>query len=125
MTLDPIVSLSVALAEAPGSCACLLGAGVSEDAGVPTAWGIYREGLQRLDRVQTGSEESLPDEQLDEWLAEHGYEDLGYSTLVDTIAPDPPSDGRCSPATSTASSPEKRMNASRSWRQPASCVCSS
>jgi hypothetical protein len=56
---------------------------------VPTAWGIYREGLQRLYRVQTGSEESLPDEQLDEWLAEHGYEDLGYSTLVDTIAPDP------------------------------------
>jgi hypothetical protein len=89
MTLDPIVSLSVALVEAPGSCACLLGAGISEDAGVPTAWGIYREGLHRLYRVQTESQESLPDEQLDAWLREHGFEDLGYSTVLDMVAPDP------------------------------------
>ena len=31
--LDPIVSLAVALAEAPGTCACVFGAGVSDRRG--------------------------------------------------------------------------------------------
>ena len=46
--LDPIVSLSVALAEAPGTCAFFLGAGVSRDAGVPTGYEVMRDGLRRL-----------------------------------------------------------------------------
>lgn len=36
MALDPIVALSVAIAEAPGSYAVFVGSGVSRDAGVPT-----------------------------------------------------------------------------------------
>jgi hypothetical protein len=36
MPLDPIVSLTIAVAESPGSYAFLLGSGVSRDAGVPT-----------------------------------------------------------------------------------------
>ena len=87
--LDPIVSLSVALAEAPGACACLLGAGVSVDAGVPTGWGIFRDGLRRLYRLETEMEESPGDEQLDEWLRDQEYDTLGYSSLLDLIAPDP------------------------------------
>jgi len=87
--LDPIVSLSVALAEAPGTCACLLGAGVSVDAGVPTGWAVYREGLRRLYRLEAGTGETPDDESLDAWLAASGHGDLGYSTLLDLIAPDP------------------------------------
>ena len=87
--LDPIISLSVALAEAPGACACLLGAGVSFDAGVPTASGILQDGLRSLYRLEMDSEQSPDDEQLAAWLSEHGYEDLGYSSLLDLLAPDP------------------------------------
>jgi hypothetical protein len=89
MPLDPIVSLSVALAEAPGSCACLLGAGVSVDAGVPTAWDIRQEGFRSLYRQESGKDETPSDEQLTDWLGEHGHEDLDYSSLLDEIAPDP------------------------------------
>jgi len=87
--LDPIVSLSVALAEAPGACACLLGSGVSVDAGVPTGWGIFQDGLRRLYRLETETEESPGDEQLDKWLREQEYDTLGYSSLLDLIAPEP------------------------------------
>lgn len=87
--LDPIVSLAVALAEAPGACACLLGAGVSVDAGVPTASGIRQDGLRHLYRLDSGDDANPDDEQLAEWLREQGHEDLGYSSLLDLIAPDP------------------------------------
>jgi hypothetical protein len=89
MPLDPIVSLSVALAEAPGSGAFLLGAGVSVDAGVPTAWAVFRDLLRRLHRLENDTSDSLGDEQLDEWLKATDREDLGYSSLLDLIAPDP------------------------------------
>ncbi|HWX88338.1 MAG TPA: SIR2 family protein [Solirubrobacteraceae bacterium] len=89
MPLDPIVSLSVALAEAPGSCACLLGAGVSVDAQIPTAWDIRQDGFRKLYRQETGSDTTPTDEQLTQWLQEHGHGDLDYSSLLDQIAPDP------------------------------------
>ena len=88
LPLDPIVSLSVPLAEAPGSCACLLGAGVSVDAGVPTGWAIYRDGLQRFYRLEHETTDTPTDEQLDAWLEKTGRKDLGYSALLDLIAPD-------------------------------------
>ncbi len=89
MPLDPIVSLAVALAEAPGTCACLLGAGVSMDAGVPTAWEIRQDGFRRLYQHENGAEETPSDEQLAEWLRGQGHEDLDYSGLLDAVAPDP------------------------------------
>lgn len=87
--LDPIVSLSVAIAESPGAIACLLGAGVSVDAGVPTGWSIYRDGVRRLYRLENATEETPGDDELDGWLAATGRADLGYSSLLDLIAPDP------------------------------------
>jgi hypothetical protein len=89
VALDPIVSLSVALAEAPGSCACLLGAGVSVDAGVPTGWAVFRDVLRRLYRVERATDATPDDEALDAWLAETGRAEIGYSTLLDEVAPDP------------------------------------
>lgn len=89
VSLDPIVSLAVALAEAPGACACLLGAGVSVDAGVPTAWDIRQDGLRRLYRLETGGDDVPESERLEGWLGEHGHERLGYASLLDLIAPDP------------------------------------
>lgn len=87
-SLDPIVSLSVALAEAPGTCAFLLGSGVSRDAGVPTGWEIMRAGLHRLHQLETRSAERVDEQSLDVWLTETGREGITYSELLKLIAPD-------------------------------------
>ena len=89
MPLDPIVSLTVALAEAPGSGAMLLGSGVSVDAGVPTGWEVFRDLLRRLYRMENGTANSPDDQQLDDWLATTDRENLGYSSLLDLIATSP------------------------------------
>lgn len=86
--LDPIVSLSVALAEAPGTCAFFLGSGVSRDAGVPTGYEVMRTGLRRLHQLETGAESPAADPELDTWLAETGRSDISYSDLLELIAPD-------------------------------------
>jgi hypothetical protein len=89
MPLDPILSLSVALAEAPGSGAMLLGAGVSVDAGVPTGWEVFQDLLRRLYRMENESADSPDDQQLDAWLKASAREDLGYSSVLDLLTPDP------------------------------------
>jgi len=86
--LDPIVSLSVALAEAPGTCAFFLGSGVSRDAGVPTGTEVMREGLRRLWQLEHIDSQAVDDDTLDAWLAETGRSDISYSDLLELIAPD-------------------------------------
>lgn len=83
------MSLAIALAEAPGSCACLLGAGVSVDADVPTGWGIFQDGLRRLYQQESETSTAPTEEELAAWLEEKGYDILGYSSLLDLITPDP------------------------------------
>lgn len=66
--LDPIVSLAVAMAEAPGSYAFFLGSGVSRDAGVPTGGEVYWQAVAELYRLEESSGETSSDEDL-----EHGF----------------------------------------------------
>jgi hypothetical protein len=87
-TLDPIVSLAVGMAEAPGSFAFLLGSGVSRDAGIPTGSDVLRIAQGDLYRVSTGETETPADEDLDAWLGEHGHSGLGYSEILELLAPD-------------------------------------
>lgn len=86
--LDPIVSLSVALAEAPGTCVFMLGSGVSRDAGVPTGAEVMRAGLHRLFQLETVTTEQIDEAVLDAWLVETGRTMLSYSDLLELIAPD-------------------------------------
>jgi hypothetical protein len=88
LPLDPIVSLSVALAEAPGTCAFFLGSGVSRDAGVPTGWEVMRAGLKRLHQLETETEVPASDEELAVWQSDTGRGEITYSDLLETIAPD-------------------------------------
>jgi hypothetical protein len=88
MPLDPIVSLSVALAEGPGSYAFFLGSGASRDAGVPTGVEVYWRGIGELYRLETASGETPDRAVLAEWLLETDRGDLGYSDLLEILAPD-------------------------------------
>lgn len=86
--LDPIVSLSVALAEAPGTCAFFLGSGVSRQAGVPTGQQLVQAGLRRLYQLEEGVGR-VEQSALEQWLSDTGRQDLAYSDLLELIAPDP------------------------------------
>lgn len=86
--LDPIVSLSVALAEAPGACAFLLGSGASGDAGVPTGREVMQDGFRKLYLLETSASLPIEDEELDRWLEQTGRSGISYSALLELIAPD-------------------------------------
>jgi hypothetical protein len=88
MPLDPIVSLSVAIAEAPGSYAFFLGSGVSRDAGVPTGSEVFWLAVGELYRLENTSEETPDDEGLRAWLEETERGDIKYSDVLELIAPD-------------------------------------
>src|SRR5260221_5996396 len=88
MTLDPIVSLSVAVAEAAGSYAFLLGSGVSRDAGVPTGSQVFWQAVGELYRLEKKVTETPDRDALTIWLTETEREQLTYSGLLELIAPD-------------------------------------
>ena len=88
MTLDPIVSLSVAVAEAPGSYAFLLGSGVSSDAGVPTGQEVFWRAVAELYRTAHAAEETPGEEELAAWLAEISLRaKLTYSEVLEDSLP--------------------------------------
>src|SRR5690349_21362199 len=88
MTLDPIVSLAVAVAEGPGSYAFLLGSGVSRDAGVPTGQDVFWQAVGELYRVENVTDETPDREALQNWLRDTEREGLTYSEVLELIAPD-------------------------------------
>jgi phosphoglycolate phosphatase-like HAD superfamily hydrolase len=91
MTLDPVVSLSAAIAEAPGSYAFVLGSGVSSDAGVPTGQEVFWRAVAELYRTAHAAEEMPGEEELARWLAEISLRaKLTYSEVLEEVAPDAP-----------------------------------
>lgn len=88
ISLDPIVSLSVAIAEAPGSYAFFLGSGVSRDAGVPTGSQVFWQAVGELYRLEKETDETPEQGPLGEWLSETGRDEMSYSDILELIAPD-------------------------------------
>jgi SIR2-like domain len=88
MPLDPIVSLSVAIAEGPGSYAFFLGSGVSRDAGVPSGIEVYWQAIGELYRLELGTEETPDQDVLAEWLRENDRQELGYAGVLELLTPD-------------------------------------
>lgn len=72
----------------PGVYALLLGSGVSTGAGVPTGWGIVGELVSRIAHVAGGEDASAAARANPEsWWVENGSGELGYSTLLEALAP--------------------------------------
>jgi hypothetical protein len=89
VALDPIVSLSVAIAEAPGSHAFLLGSGISREAGVPTGEQVLWQAVGELYRLENTTTDTPGRDGLAGWLAESGREGFTYSEILQLIVPDP------------------------------------
>jgi NAD-dependent SIR2 family protein deacetylase len=74
------------MAVTPGGYAALVGSGVSLEAGVPSGERILRDTQERLFRTQEGTDPAGPEE-LNKWLENSGFGDVGYSELLEAIFP--------------------------------------
>jgi hypothetical protein len=86
--LDPIVSLSVSVAEKPGSHAFLLGSGISREAGVPTGEQVFWQAIGELYRLENTTSETPDHAALTTWMEENDRADLGYSEILEQLVPD-------------------------------------
>lgn len=90
--LSQVVSLATSMHAQPGVYAVLLGSGVSTGAGIPTGWGVVRELVGRIAAASDSKDPDAAKVAWDDpaaWWAEHGEGDLGYSTLLQQLAPLP------------------------------------
>jgi NAD-dependent SIR2 family protein deacetylase len=91
--LSSSVMLATSMHAQPGVYAVLLGSGVSTGAGVPTGWGVVKELVRRIAAADSPDDlESLRLAQADPdaWWAKHGEGELGYASLLKTLAPTAP-----------------------------------
>lgn len=88
--LTPQVMLATAMHSQPGVYAVLLGSGVSTGAGIPTGWGVVKH-LVRCVAAASSPEDGDALRQAEDdpeaWWRDHGKGDLGYSTLLEALAP--------------------------------------
>lgn len=76
----------------PGVYAVLLGSGVSTGAQVPTGWGIVRELVRRVAAATHPDDPAAGDRAAtdpERWWSENGTGELGYSSLLEQLAPTP------------------------------------
>lgn len=86
--LSTLVGLATSMHAQPGVYALLLGSGVSTGAGIPTGWGVVKELVERVAAASgSAGNDRAPRDDPEGWWAEHGDGELGYSTLLEQLAP--------------------------------------
>lgn len=87
--LSPLAMLATSMQAQPGVYALLLGSGVSTGAGVPTGWGVVTALVRRVAAVEDPA--SIEDAARDpeKWWHDHHGDPLGYSSLLEALAPTP------------------------------------
>jgi len=91
--LSPAAMLAISMHAQPGVYAVLLGSGVSTAAGIPTGWGVVKDLVRQVAvAAGPGDEESLGMAEADPemWWAQHRGGQIGYSSLLETLAPTAP-----------------------------------
>lgn len=85
LELDPFDALTLTLHHAPGTCALLLGSGLSRSAGIPTGWEITLDLVKRVAAVRGQNAGDDPAA----WCRENLGVDPDYSALLDAVASTP------------------------------------
>lgn len=81
--LEPTDSLALSLHHAPGTCAVLVGSGLSRAAGIPTGWEITLDLVRRLAALKGVTDAA----DWAEWYRnEFGGAEPNYSTIIDALA---------------------------------------
>ncbi len=87
--LSPSIMLATSMQAQPGVYALLLGSGVSTGAGVPTGWGVVNDLVHRVAALEDPDTLSEAEADPETWWTAHHGEPLGYSTLLEALAPTP------------------------------------
>lgn len=85
--LSPAAMVATSMHAQPGVYALLLGSGVSTGAGMPTGWGIVSDLVCKVAAQEAGATVESAREDPEAWWLEHHEESLGYSTLLESLAP--------------------------------------
>lgn len=85
--IDPKTRLAFAFANAPGTAAVLLGAGVSRSANIQSGWEILVTLIQRIAVAEKHDPPAAAD--AESWFAQHTGSPPTYSNVMEAIAPTP------------------------------------
>lgn len=88
-TLDPAVTLATSMHAQAGVYALLLGSGVSRAAEIPTGWQIVSDLVTRVAALTSPDDVDAARADPETWWREHYAGELGYSTLLERLAPTP------------------------------------
>src|SRR5579871_1685786 len=86
LELDPFDALAIAMQQAPGTYALLVGSGLSRAAGIPTGWEITLALVRKLGAV---AGEADDDRDWAAWYLERHGRAASYSELLDALAATP------------------------------------
>ncbi|MGR3309519.1 MAG: hypothetical protein ACUZ77_01985, partial [Candidatus Brocadiales bacterium] len=83
--VDPILSLSVAIAEGKKAYAMFLGSGVSKAAGIPSGIEIFWDSIKLLCKFDT--EQESKDDEIRTWFEKSKFKDFTYSKILEELYP--------------------------------------
>jgi len=86
MSIDPILPLSISIAEGERTYALFLGSGISKNAGIPTGRDIFRETIELLYQMENDVKET-DEEKVSKWFEESEFKDWGYSEILEKLLP--------------------------------------
>lgn len=87
MTIDPILPLSVSIAEGKGTYAIFLGSGASKGARIPTGNDILWDTVNLLYKLENEVETIDNEEDVEIWFNESKYKDFNYSDILENLCP--------------------------------------
>lgn len=88
-TLDRAVTLATSMHAQPGVYALLLGSGVSRAAEIPTGWQVVSELVARVAALTSPDDVDAARSDPEAWWRSQYEGELGYSTLLEQLAPTP------------------------------------
>lgn len=85
--LSPSAMLATSMHAQPGVYALLLGSGVSTGAGMPTGWGVVTDLVRKVAVQEDADTANQAAADPEAWWYDHHGEGLGYSSLLESLAP--------------------------------------
>ncbi|WP_191932085.1 SIR2 family protein [Arthrobacter bussei] len=79
--------LATSMHAQPGVYALLLGSGISTGAGMPTGWGVVTDLVRKVAVQEDAKTADQAAANPEAWWSEHHGEGLGYSSLLESLAP--------------------------------------
>lgn len=85
MVVDPIIPLSVSIAEGNGNYAIFLGSGASTEAGILTGTEIFNQTVEGLYKLEKDVKEIDNHEKFERWLESSKLKESNYSNILETL----------------------------------------